>query len=119
MTIKKWEDMNMKIFVMLCANIFLFVVRICFLGVQGFVTILWNITLDVIRIAGNFIAYAITGVILPLAYIFLFIGGDISRGWFMTILSLVVIYCIAYGVSYAKHGTIIEFWRGPKFLKMW
>lgn len=70
----------MKRFVMLCANIFLFVVRICFLGVQGFVTILWNITLDVIRIAGNFIAYAITGVILPLAYIFLFIGGDISRG---------------------------------------
>lgn len=67
----------------------------------------------------QFIAYAITGVILPLAYIFLFIGGDISRGWFMTILSLVVIYCIAYGVSYAKHGTIIEFWRGPKFLKMW
>lgn len=34
-------------------------------------------------------------------------------------ISLVVIYCIAYGVSYAKHGTIIEFWRGPKFLKMW
>lgn len=109
----------MKRFVNFLANIILFVVRVCFIGIQAFFTILWNITLDVIRIAGNFIAYAITGVILPLAYIFLFIGSDISKGWFMTILSLVVIYCIAYGVSYAKHGTIIEFWRGPKFLKMW
>ena len=40
MTIKKWEDMNMKRFVMLCANIFLFVVRICFLGVGAQISII-------------------------------------------------------------------------------
>lgn len=75
--------------------------------------LLWNITLDFVRVFGSFIAYALTGIVLPIGYISLFIGC-VSKGYFMFVLSLVLCYCVAYGVSYAKHGTIKEFWRGSK-----
>lgn len=77
------------------------------------VVLLWNISLDFGKAFGSFIAYTLTGIVLPIGYISLFIGS-VSKGYFIVVLSIVLCYCVAYGVSYAKHGTIKEFWRGPK-----
>lgn len=78
-------------------------------AIYAIAVLLWNITLDFVRAFGGFIAYVLTGIVLPIGYISLFIGC-VSKRYFIFVLSFILCYCVTYAISYAKHGTIKEFW---------